>query len=261
MVDKTSPLACCTDLYQLLLATLLLGKSWHPGGLALTRALAKAINLSTEDYAMDVACGRGASAFMLAQVYQCRVAGVDSSRTALEYARKEARRYRLHHLVTLTEGDATCLPFPDGAFTAAICECATPLFTDKEAVMREIARVLAPGGRLALSDATFTLDRLPQPLDIPLARSLCIPLGMGPEAYEELIAGAGLIVEQKIDCSSTLVALLDKAESFLGTGPAGPFLAEAEGDQLGHAAVALQCARQLIERGQLGYWAFTARKP
>lgn len=261
MVNKTSPLACCTDLYQLPLASLLLGESWHPGGLALTRALAKAINLSTEDYLVDVACGRGASALMLAQVYKCRVVGIDSSSAALEHVRNEALRYRLHRLVTVTEADATCLRFPEGTFTAAICECATTLFTDKEAAIGEIARVLRPGGRLALSDATFAPDRFPQPLDIPLARSLCIPLSMGPEAYEGLIEGAGLIVEKKIDCSSTLVALLDKAESFLGTGPASSLLGEAGGDQPGQAAIALQCARQLIERGELGYWAFTARKP
>lgn len=261
MVDKTSPLACCTDLYSSPLGRLLLGDSWHPGGLALTRTLAKAISVSRQDRMLDMACGYGASALMLAQVYKCSVEGIDSNITAIENARREAQHYRLDRLVTFVEGDATRLPFPDGAFTAALCECVTTLLADKRAALSEIARVLEQGGRLALSDVTFAPDELPTPLDIPLARALCIPLGMGPEAYEELIEGAGLVVTRKTDCSFVLIQLLDRAESFLGMGHVGSLPAQAGGDQLGQAAAALQCARQLVERGDLGYWGFTARTP
>jgi len=157
-VDKYSSLSCCADLYASPLGKLLLGNSWHPGGLALTRALAESINLSMEDRLLDVACGRGASALMLAQVYKCQVVGIDASTTALEYARKEATRYRLDEFVTFREGDATCLAFPDCTFTAAICECATTLFADKGAALSETARVLRRGGHLALSGNSYRSD-------------------------------------------------------------------------------------------------------
>jgi len=260
-VDKYSSLSCCADLYASPLGKLLLGNSWHPGGLALTRALAESINLSMEDRLLDVACGRGASALMLAQVYKCQVVGIDASTTALEYARKEARRYRLDEFVTFREGDATRLAFPDCTFTAAICECATTLFADKRDALSETARVLRRGGHLALSDVTFAPHRLPRPLDLPLARALCLPLGMGPDAYVQLVEGSGLLVEKKIDFSSALIGLLDKAESLLGAAQIGLLVGQAEGDQLGQAAFALQCARQMIGRGDLGYWCFTAVKP
>jgi SAM-dependent methyltransferase len=261
MVDKISSLACCADLYSLPLVRLLLGDSWHPGGLTLTRALAKAINLSSEDHLLDAACGRGASALMLAQVYKCRVVGIDSSLTALEQARKESRRYRLDQLVTFREEDAMRLAFPDGAFTAAICECATTFFTHKEAAIGEIVRVLQPGGRLALSDVTFAPERLPQALDVPLARSLCIPLGMGPQEYVKCIEQGGLVLESEVDHSYTLAQLIGKVELFLGAGEPTNLLGPAVEEMMAQAASALACLRELLERKELGYWAFTARKP
>lgn len=266
MADRwpSPPLAdipCCADLYSLPLVRLLLGESWHPGGLTLTRALAKAINLSREDHLLDAACGRGASALMLAQVYKCRVVGIDSSLTALEQARKEARRYRLDQLVTFREGDATCLSFPGGTFTAAICECATTLFADKGAAIGEIARVLQPGGRLALSDVTFVPDKLPAALDVPLARSLCIHLGTGPQEYVKCIEQCGLVLESGVDHSYTLAQLIGKAELFLGAGKSTNLLGFVGKEVMVQATSVLACLRELLERKELGYWAFTARKP
>lgn len=261
MLDKTSLLACCADLYSLPFVRLLLGDSWHPGGLTLTRALAKAINLSTEDHLLDVACGQGASALMLAQVFKCRVEGIDTNTAALEKARKEARRYRLDQLVTFTEDDAIRLAFPDGTFTAAICECATTFFTHKEAAIGEVARVLRPGGRLALSDVTFVPDRLPAPLDHPLAQALCIPLGTGPQEYVKCIELGGLVLESGVDHSYTLARLISKVEVFLGTGESTIILGAVGEEMMVHAASALACIRELLERKELGYWAFTARKP
>ena len=80
---------------------------------------------------------------------------------------------------------------------------------------------------------------------------------MGPDAYVQLVEGSGLLVEKKIDFSSALIGLLDKAESLLGAAQIGLLVGQAEGDQLGQAAFALQCARQMIGRGDLGYWCFT----
>ena len=261
MVDKTSSLACCADLYSIPLVRLLLGDSWHPGGLTLTRALAKAINLSSEDHLLDVACGQGASALMLAQVYKCRVDGTDTNTAALEQARKEAHRYRLEQLVSFREDDAIRLAFADGTFTAAICECATTFFTQKVAAIGEIGRVLRPGGRLALSDVTFLLDKLPPVLDVPLARSLCIPLGMGPQDYVKCIEQGGLVLESEVDHSYTLARLIGKVETFLGAGESTNLFGPIGKQTIVQASSDLTCLRELLARKELGYWAFTARKP
>ena len=254
-------IACCADLYQWPIVRSLLGESLHPGGLALTRGLAKELKLTRDDYLLDVACGQGASAIMMAQVYKCRVAGVDADPRSIEAARKDSRRYRLDNLVTFQQADATHLPFSASLFDAMLCECATSLFSDKFSAFQEMARVLRPGGQLALSDVTFRPKTLPGPLDLPLAQALCIPVAMGPEEYVKLIEGAGLTVQSKTDCSMAIEQLLGKVDSLLGVDRLAALASPSGKEQLGQVATALQCARQLVQQGDLGYWAFIAQKP
>jgi hypothetical protein len=237
-----------------------LGESWHPGGLALTRALAKEISLSRDDHVLDIACGRGTSALMLAQVFKCRVTGIDTSATTIEHARREARRYRLDSLVDFDQGDATHLAFPTATFSAVFCECATSLFTDRRTAFGQLARVLQPGGHLALSDVTFRPETLPQAVDSPLALALCIPLGMGPEAYVQLIEEAGFMMRRQTDYSGTIAELLDKVESLLGLGQQPDLAGQADGEPLRRIGAALHCARQLLQHSDLGYWAFIAQR-
>jgi SAM-dependent methyltransferase len=261
MAAEKGTISCCADLYRLPIVNYLLGNSLHPGGLALTRKLANELHLGPDDQLLDVACGRGCSAIMLAQVYRCRVTGVDIDPSLLELARADARRYKLDNLATFIEGDATSLPFPSEFFAAVLCECATSLFSDKPAGFKEMARVLRPGGHLALSDVTFRPETLPAPLDSPLARALCIPQGMGPEAYAKLIESTGLVVRTRTDYSRTIAAPLEKAQSLLGLGQIGSAFGLADPQQLNQIAQALESANLLLAQGELGYWAFIAQRP
>jgi hypothetical protein len=59
---------------------LLLGDSMHPGGAALTERLGVMLNLGPQTRVLDVATGRGASAFTLATRFGCEVIGIDYSR-------------------------------------------------------------------------------------------------------------------------------------------------------------------------------------
>jgi ubiquinone/menaquinone biosynthesis C-methylase UbiE len=77
------------------------------------------------------------------------VVGLDASRTMLERGAADLRRSGLHNL-TLIRGDATALPFVDDIFEAVCCFAALHLFADPFAGLDEMARVLAPGGRIAL---------------------------------------------------------------------------------------------------------------
>ena len=253
-------LSCCADLYHLPFVRYLLGDTLHPGGLALTRMMAKELKLARGDHLLDLACGQGTTAIMLAQVYKCHVTGVDTDSRSLEAARRDASRYRLDNLVTFALGDAACLPFSSSTFDATLCECATSLFSDRRSAFREMARVLRHKGLLALSDVTFRPETLPAPLDLPLAGALCIPIGMGPDDYVKFIEEVGLTVAAKTDHSATIGQLLDKLESLLGLQRLAAVADPAAIGQLKQAITALQCARQLVEQGDLGYWAFIAQK-
>ncbi|MGW0864529.1 class I SAM-dependent methyltransferase [Streptomyces sp. NPDC002611] len=86
---------------------------------------------------LDVCCGTGAHAPTVADLGWSPV-GVDLSRNQLRHA---------SHRLPVAVADATALPLADGSVPAAVCVLASTDVPDYAAVLREIGRVLAPGGR------------------------------------------------------------------------------------------------------------------
>jgi demethylmenaquinone methyltransferase/2-methoxy-6-polyprenyl-1,4-benzoquinol methylase len=102
---------------------------------------------------LDVATGTGDLALALATGSRtARVVGLDFSAAMLVQA--HARSSDLPDLTRLTfvRGDALCLPFDDATFSAATSGFALRNVADLGTMFRELARVLAPGGRVALLD-------------------------------------------------------------------------------------------------------------
>jgi SAM-dependent methyltransferase len=94
---------------------------------------------------LDVGCGTGSLAVVLAEQYACRVWGVDASAEMLDVARAKVPAG-----VGLKLGSAEKLPFKDGWFERAVATLAVHLW-DRPRAFAEIHRVLAPGGRFALA--------------------------------------------------------------------------------------------------------------
>src|SRR5580658_7508364 len=69
--------SCCAALYQSDFAHMLLGDSFHPGGLRLTARLGEQLSLGPNARVLDVASGTGESALFLARQFGCQVVGVD----------------------------------------------------------------------------------------------------------------------------------------------------------------------------------------
>ena len=93
---------------------------------------------------LDVATGTGAVAHELVRQKGCRVVGVDQSTEMLA----EARR-RLDGEVELAEARAEELPFADGEFDALTFTYLLRYVDDPAATLRELARVVRPGGTVA----------------------------------------------------------------------------------------------------------------
>jgi ubiquinone/menaquinone biosynthesis C-methylase UbiE len=142
--DSTQIKSCCADLYQSDFARLLLGDSFHPGGLRLTARLGERLELGPGKRVLDVACGKGESAIFLAQRFGCEVVGIDFGAENIREAAARASSAGVTNLAAFRQGDAERIEFPGSDFDAVICECAFCTFPDKSAAASEFARVLKP---------------------------------------------------------------------------------------------------------------------
>src|SRR4029453_15042615 len=98
------------------------------------------------------------------------------------------------------------LPLPDGSVDCVISNCVINLAPDKPAVFREIARVLKPGGRLAVSDIAL---KLPLPLELSqdlLAYVGCVAGAIPIDEYRRGLTEAGFSEVAVIDSGADLNA-------------------------------------------------------
>jgi arsenite methyltransferase len=254
--------SCCAAAYESEFARLLLGGSFHPGGLALTARLGERIDLSPRDRVLDVACGRGASAIFLARRFGCRVTGIDFGQANIAEARSRAEEAKVADLVRFETGDAEKLNYADASFNAVVCECAYCTFPDKRAAASEFIRILAPGGRLGMSDLTRSGD-LTTELSGLLAWIACIGDARPVAEYVEHLEMAGF---QSIEAEAHDEALASMVRDIQGRLLAAEVMVKLEklnlpGVEFREANALAASAAQAVRSGLLGYTLITAIKP
>lgn len=116
------------------------------------RALVDAIDARPTDRLLDVATGTGMVAQALHDRYGCAVVGLDQSEDMLRVARTREAVYD-----TIVEGRAEHLPFADATFDHLTFTYLLRYVDDPAATMRELVRVVKPGGRIAMVE--FGLPR------------------------------------------------------------------------------------------------------
>jgi demethylmenaquinone methyltransferase/2-methoxy-6-polyprenyl-1,4-benzoquinol methylase len=110
------------------------------------RAAAEAV-VRPGDKVLDSCCGTGDLAIAAAEAGG-KVIGIDFSKPMLEHARRKAPE------LEWVEGDALAMPFADGAFDAATVGFGVRNLSELDRGLREMRRVLRPGGRLAILEIT-----------------------------------------------------------------------------------------------------------
>src|SRR5919108_378544 len=88
---EIDPKGCCARLYESDAVRWLLDGQLHPGGERLTRRLAKLAGVDRGQRVLDIACGSGATALLLARELECDVTGVDLGARAIAQAADAAR--------------------------------------------------------------------------------------------------------------------------------------------------------------------------
>lgn len=128
---------------------------------AKARELVEMARVRSGERVLDVACGTGVVTRAAGQAVGAtgKVVGADLNEPMLSMARVIAQRHpglsvEWHH------ADAMALPFPAATFHVVLCQYGLEFFPDRSHGLREMARVLVPGGRLALR-VWRALDRQP----------------------------------------------------------------------------------------------------
>lgn len=119
-------------------------------GLPVARDLVEAARLEPGEKVLDVACGTGVVARLASEEVAPggTVVGVDVNAGMLEVARSVTTTGTA---IQWYEAPAETMPLPDETFDAVLCQLSFQFFADKAAALREMHRVTAPGGRLALN--------------------------------------------------------------------------------------------------------------
>ena len=154
------------------------------------RLLIDAVNLSTEDIVLDVACGTGIVACAFATIAN-HVTGIDITPAMLERAKLLTEKLSLTNL-TWQQGDIETLPFPDASFSVVLSRYAFHHFLKPSAVLAEMIRVCRPGGRILIADVALPPDKVDAYNQFEKLRDPSHTRALTLEEFQSLVANANL---------------------------------------------------------------------
>jgi ubiquinone/menaquinone biosynthesis C-methylase UbiE len=168
-------------------------------------------NLREGEVVVDLGCGGGIDVFLASMKVgpSGKAIGIDMTSDMIERARQNASRgpngnpYENveFHLATI---DA--LPLADASVDCVVSNCVINLAPDKPAVFREIARILKPGGRLALSDIALKRELPSEIAHDVMALVGCIAGALHIDEYARLLKAAEFSSVEVIDARADLNA-------------------------------------------------------
>ncbi|MEW6185586.1 MAG: bifunctional demethylmenaquinone methyltransferase/2-methoxy-6-polyprenyl-1,4-benzoquinol methylase UbiE [Thermodesulfobacteriota bacterium] len=124
------------------------------------RFLIERLHFFTTDHLLDLATGTGDIAIGAVAFHsQIRVVGLDFSWSMLKAASVKKKSAGIAERLSLIQGDALHLPFPAATFDAVTIGFGIRNMPDREKVIKEIVRILAPGGKIHILELTAPQSR------------------------------------------------------------------------------------------------------
>jgi len=174
--------------------------------------LARTVGVSAGSAVLDACCGNGGLTLHLARETGCRVVGVDSDPEAIRLAATAATTRGLTGRADFLVGEAARLPLA-GPFDAALLLETMLSIQDKGRVLRELARLVRPGGRVGLTleeGPTLSHD---ERLGMPEGDAIWL---VTADEFRALLHAAGFRLRDVADCTAAHVELARRLATAFG---------------------------------------------
>ncbi len=191
---------------------------FHVGGRSATEHLVEQLDVEPGAHLLDIGCGLGGTARLLASGPAGRVTGIDLTPGFVAAGQALNRRVGLDGRIDLRVGSALDLPYDDAGFDGAVMLHVGMNIGDKERLLAEVARVLRPGSRFALYDL-MRVGNGPIRYPVPWSSEAATSEVAAPAAYRDAAAGVGFDLVAETDRTAEASAFFSRLRS---GGPPSP---------------------------------------
>jgi SAM-dependent methyltransferase len=262
VVAEAQPVSCCSAFYEQDWVRHLAEDIFHPGGEELTQKTVAAMNLHPGASIADLGCGTGTSALMLAGDPGLNINAIDIGEDNIRRARERlSTEGGAPGKVRFQQADAHKLPFEDSQFDGVLAECTFSLFTNQEAVLTEVKRVLKPHGQFGVTDMAVG-GPLPDDIATVVAPWTCLVDAVDQQTYADKFTRAGFEIREFSDESNGLINLINLLKRKLLMLGVGTVLAGVSVPKFDIAEIKFWMDRfaEEVEKGSIRYLRFNLQK-
>lgn len=182
------------DLNKITIDDLQPADEFHIRGDTATKELIKLANFTPDMHILDVGCGVGGSTRRLSHQTGCCVTGIDLSDEYIDAAERLTQLLNMQERVKFHAASALELPFDDDTFDGAWSIQMNMNVEDKLGWLKEVYRVLKPGGRAVLYEVCGH-NNSPVHFPVPWAQDSTMSFLVPPEPFRDVITSAGFDIE------------------------------------------------------------------
>lgn len=182
------------------LSELIMGEQVHIGGMLSSEELAKAAGIQPGTVGVDLCCCTGAGMRFLVRFHNvARMTGVDATERMIEHGRQRCEQEGLGDRISFVHADACATGLPGESSDFVWGEDAWCYVVDKRALVAEAARIVRPGGVIALTDWLAGPVSMSQEEAERLLRFMTFPGLLNLDEYNRLLEASGCRVETAQD--------------------------------------------------------------
>ncbi len=192
---------------------LIMGEQIHVGGFASSKELGDSAGWKKDEEVLDLCCAVGGGVRFLTRVYDVKAYGVDATPHMVNRAIERIKADGFSDRIEIKLGDVTDIPYPDARFDGVWGEDTWCYVEDKEKLIKEAARVLKPGGRIAFTDWLVGPAGMNEEDSARICNTMKFPDMLDLFEYAELLEKNGFEILETADLTQTMA---EHIENYLG---------------------------------------------